>query len=245
MLESARVNGKINQIYQRKPMASWNTSAELFDYLASTANDQPEEEKLPTIKSLSEELDIGVSRLREQIEVAKALGLIEVRPRTGMRRLEYKFSPAVWQSLAYAVEINPDHFKAFSDLRRHTEMAYWSQAVSALEPQDHQRLQKLMDQAWGKLRGTPVRIPHKEHRQLHLTIFRRLNNPFVIGILEAYWKAYEAVGLNLYADYEYLQEVWTYHQQMVTAICSGDFEAGYRALSEHADLLYHRPETSS
>jgi len=72
-------------------------------------------------------------------------------------------------------------------------------------------------------------------------IYSRLDNPFVQGLLEAYWEIYEAVGLNLYADYNYLERVWTYHQQMVDAICAGDFESGYRALVEHKDLLYHRP----
>jgi hypothetical protein len=28
---------------------------------------------------------------------------------------------------------------------------------------------------------------------------------------------------------------------MVDAICAGDFEAGFEALTEHKDLLYHRP----
>ena len=66
-------------------------------------------------------------------------------------------------------------------------------------------------------------------------------NPFVSGILEAYWEAYEAVGLNLYADYSYLEQVWNYHRQMVDSICNGDFDAGYQALVEHKDMLYHRP----
>jgi DNA-binding GntR family transcriptional regulator len=92
-----------------------------------------------------------------------------------------------------------------------------------------------------KLHASQIQIPYHEHRQLHLTIYRRLDNHFVIGILEAYWEAYEAVGLNLYAGIEYLQEVWDYHQHMVDAICAGDFDAGYRALVEHTDLLHHRP----
>jgi DNA-binding FadR family transcriptional regulator len=63
--------------------------------------------------------------------------------------------------------------------------------------------------------------------------------------VEAFWDAYEAAGFNLYADYNYLQEVWGFHQEMVAAICAGDFEAGYRALLEHTDLLHHRPEAMS
>lgn len=52
---------------------------------------------------------------------------------------------------------------------------------------------------------------------------------------------YEAVGLNVYADYKYLQQVWHYHQDMVDAIAAGDYDRGYAALVEHKDLLYHRP----
>jgi hypothetical protein len=40
-----------------------------------------------------------------------------------------------------------------------------------------------------------------------------------VGLLEAYWDAYEAVELNTYADYAYLQEVWRYHERIVEAIC--------------------------
>ena len=76
---------------------------------------------------------------------------------------------------------------------------------------------------------------------MHLLIYRRLENPFVTGILEAYWHAYEAIRLNVFAGgYEYLQEVWKYHQKMVEAICTGDYQAGYEALIAHTDLLYQR-----
>jgi DNA-binding FadR family transcriptional regulator len=99
-----------------------------------------------------------------------------------------------------------------------------------------------MKAAWEKLRGTPIQIPHEEHRQLHLLIYSRLEHPFVTGLLEAFWEAYETVGLSRYADYLYLQQVWNYHQQIVDAICSGNAEAGHKALIEHKDLLTHRQE---
>ncbi|MEN8172581.1 MAG: FCD domain-containing protein, partial [Chloroflexota bacterium] len=204
-------------------------------------NHNPDQTQLPSMNTLSDELDLSVARLREQIEVAKALGYIDVRPRTGIRRLPYTFTPAVWQSLSYALVISGGAFEAFSDLRRNVEMAYWEQAASLLEKEDHSILNALMQSAWDKLKGTPIRIPHKEHRELHLMIFSRLENPFVFGILEAYWEAYEAIGLGVYADYDYLKDVWNYHQKMVDAICAGDFAAGYEALIEHVDLLYHRP----
>jgi DNA-binding FadR family transcriptional regulator len=221
-------------------MSYWRNPSEFLEYLASDAGTAEEGSKLPSMSNLSDEMDISVARLREQLEVAKALGFVDVRPRTGIRRLSFSFLPAVWQSLAFAMEIDRSHFDAFSNLRKHLEMCYWHEATQALTAEDHSHLCDLMDAAWAKLRGTPIRIPHLEHREFHLVIFRRLDNAFVQGILEAYWEAYEAVGLNVYADYDYLKEVWTYHQQMVDAICSGDLEAGYQALVDHTDLLYHR-----
>lgn len=219
-------------------------SSDFLNYLVSVpvANGNPsaESSQIPSLTELSKELGTSVASLREQVEAAEALGLVEVRPRTGIRRLPYSFFPAVNQSLAYAIRLEPAYFQAFSELRNHLEAAYWDQAVHLLTPEDHLTLQELMKQAWQKLNGDPIQIPHAEHRLLHLTVYQRLGNPFVLGILEAYWEAYETVGLNVFADYHYLQEVWNYHQNMVDAICSGDFTAGYKALIQHKDLLFQR-----
>jgi len=219
-----------------------NQISEFMRYLA--AHPQAEE-NLPALTQLSEELGVSVASLREQLEVARALGLVEVRPRTGIRRLPYTFLPAVRQSLGYAMALDETHFQQFADLRKHVEAAYWHEAVAKLTPEDHAKLNQLLTRAWEKLDGRPIQIPHDEHKQLHLVIYGRLDNPFVSGILEAYWEAYESIGLNVFTDYAYLREVWDYHQRMVNSICSGDFEAGHRALVEHADmladLLDHRP----
>lgn len=217
---------------------------EFIRYLAGEYPDPDDPDRLPALGQLSQELGLSVAKLREQMEVARALGFVEVRPRTGIRRLPYSFAPAVRQSLNYAIALDPASFDAYADLRNQIEAAYWLPAVRLLQPQDHAYLQELVDQAWEKLRGSPIRIPHREHRELHLAVYRRLENPFVLGILEAFWDAYEAFGLNLYAGYSYLEQVWEYHQRMVTAILCSDFDSGYQALIAHKDLLHHRPAAS-
>jgi DNA-binding FadR family transcriptional regulator len=215
--------------------------SDFLEYLAYVNNGEGDVDRLPSLSELSLKLGVSVSRLREQMEVARALGLVDVRPRTGIRRLPYTFLPAVKQSLSYALAITPGYFETFSDLRVHIETSYWHQAVSKLTPEDYERLRALIARAWKKLHGSPVQIPQEEHRQLHLLIYSRLDNSFVTGILEAFWDAYEAVGLNVYADYNYLEQVWKYHERMVEAICAGDFKAGYEALLNHTDLIYMRP----
>lgn len=229
-------------------MATLPSNSDFLRYLAAPPNGaagQPEDVQLPSLKDLSAELGVSVAALREQLEVARAIGLVEVRPRTGIRRLPYAFAPAVRQSLSYAVSLDMEYFFAYADLRNHIEAAYWEEAIARLSTEDHEALRCLVAQAWEKLRGSPVRIPHQEHKQLHLCIYSRLGNPFVQGLLEAYWEVYEAVGLNLYADYLYLTQVWEYHQRMVESICAGDYASGRQALIEHRDLLYARKDTQT
>src|SRR6266540_2296144 len=217
-------------------------SPDISEFLRYLATHREVENGLPSLKKLSVELRVSLASLREQLEVARALGLVEVRPRLGTKRRDYSFTPAVRQSLSYALALNDEHFSKYAELRNHVEFAFWHQAVRKLTEQDKQELQNLVARAWEKLRGNPIQVPHEEHRNLHLKIYSRLENPFVTGILEAYWEAYESVGLNVFAGgYEYLEEVWQYHQEMVEAICNDNFEAGYQALVRHTDLLYHRP----
>ena len=218
------------------------TPPPLSEFLQYLASHEQTEQSLPALTALSAELGVSVASLREQLEVARALGLVEVRPRTGIRRQPYSFSPAVRQSLSYALALDHSHFETYSDLRNHVESAYWFEAVKKLIDVDKVELQAILARAWDKLRGASIQVPHEEHRKLHLLIYRRLNNPFVTGLLEGYWDAYEAVGLNVFAGgYEYLEAVWSYHQKMVDGICTGDYQSGHKALVDHTDLIAQRP----
>ena len=215
--------------------------SEFMRYLAQ--HEEGNGQRLPTLTALSSELGVSMASLREQLEVARALGLVQVKPRTGTKRLPYSFTPAVRQSLRYALTLDNENFKKYSELRKHIEGAYWHEAVQLLTEEDKGELKDLLARAKEKLNGNSIQIPHEEHRKLHMVIYQRLENPFVTGLLEAYWDAYEAVGLNVFTGgLSYLEEVWEYHTQMIEAICNGDYEAGYQALIQHTDLLYHRSE---
>jgi DNA-binding FadR family transcriptional regulator len=213
---------------------------EFLRYLA--ASDVAPGEHLPSISEISTKLGISPGKLREQLEVARQLGLVEVRPKTGIRRLPFTFLPGLRLVVNYVLATEPAYFVQFGDLRSQLESAFWMQAVRALTFEDKQQLELLVRRAWEKLRGEPVQIPHAEHRALHLTVFSRLENTFVRAVLETYWEAYEAIGLNVYADYAYLNMVWDHHERMVEAIMDDELETGYRIQLEHAGLLHERPE---
>ncbi len=215
--------------------------SDLLGYIV--ARGLKEGDRLPPLEELSAELQISIGKLREQLEVARALGLVEVKPRTGIRVSPFSFLPAVRFSLLYAMAQNRKLFDAFSELRNHIEFAFFHEAVALLKNEDTAYLKLLIERAFAKLEEHPPRIPHEEHRELHLTIYRRLDNPFVKGLLEAYWDGYEAEGLSVFSDYDYLHEVWTYHEGIVNAIVAGDLDEAYRLLVQHTKLLQKRPKT--
>lgn len=221
-------------------------SFDFIKYLANGknghANGSAGGDRLPSLEALSAEYGVSISVLREQLQVARALGLVEVRPRTGIKRLPYSFAPAVRESLFYAMARDRRNFDQFADVRRHLERAYWFEAVEKLTAAEIEHLRQLVQRAEESLHGEPIRVPHAEHRELHLLIYSHLQNPFVIGLLEAYWSAYEQVGLSRYTGLAYQEQMWKFHRRIVEAIAAGDFEAGHQLLNEHFDLIDKRPE---
>lgn len=226
-----------------------NLDSELLEYMVERGF-QPGD-RLPSLSDLQsgEHLGVSISKVREQLEVARALGLVEVRSKTGTRMKDYSFTPAVRLSLFFALAQDLRHFEQFSELRNHVEATFWHEACARLEPQDLDALREILNAAKAKLNGNHreghIQIPNREHRAFHLTIFRRLENPFVTGILEAYWDAYEAVELHRYADYDYLQRVWDYHARILDAITAGDFEHARILFVEHTQLIQSQPRMQS
>ena len=97
----------------------------LSEFLQYLASHEQTEQSLPALTALSQELGVSVASLREQLEVARALGLVEVKPRTGIRRQPFNFLPAVRQSLQYALALDKGNFIAFADLRRQNPGEVW------------------------------------------------------------------------------------------------------------------------
>lgn len=194
-------------------------------------------QRLPTLQEISQEMGISVGKLREQLEVARSLGIVSVKPRVGIIREPFNFQPVILTPTLFGLGTEEITFEQVSQTRRALEQSLWYDAVTQLTEADKQHLRKIVDQAWQKLRGTPIHVPNGEHRDLHLTIFSRLQNPIVQGLLDTYWDAYEASELTRYLAIEYWYEVWDYHARIVDALVQNDFDLGRDLLLQHFELL--------
>lgn len=212
---------------------------QFLQYLAGEEN--IEGCRLPSLTELSKTTNTSIPILREQLEVARAFGFVDVKPKTGIRKNKYRFAPAVTASLGYAIREDRGLFDKFADVRKHIESAYFEEAATLLTKEDLASLDLLITTARDKLLSKPVELPFHEHRDFHLLMYSRLNNPFVTGLLEAYWQMYEDAGLNRYTDLNYQIRVWDYHEKIIETIRNGEFSNSKKTLLEHMILLNQRP----
>lgn len=238
-LAARRLRDRIESIYRNDLIIGVGDGAmvcsEFIDYLV--ARQQDGDKRLPPLAQISAETSVGMGRLREQVAVARALGLIETTPKRGIEPLAYDFLPAVRMSLEAGIALNEDCFQEFADLRMRLEISFWADAAQSLRGRDLDRLEALCAAARAKLGAAAIEIPHEEHKEFHLRIFGRLDNAFVLGLLAAYWEAYKSVAPRFYEELSHLQAIWRYHQRIVQALRAGDV-AGSQALHvEHMRLL--------
>ncbi|MCX6054504.1 MAG: FCD domain-containing protein [Chloroflexi bacterium] len=212
--------------------------SELLTYLASVPESAGQ--RIPPLSELSHKLGISVASLREQLEVARLLGIVEIRPKSGIKKIQYSLKPAILASLTYGIECNSQIFAQVSDIRKHLESAYFIEAAQMLSTSDKEELASLVKMAQQKLRSIPSQLPNIEHKEFHLIIYRRLNNYLVVGILETYWDLYKRTGLDVYTDINYVDRVWQYHARIVEHIKQGNFNQGLAILLEHMDLISQR-----
>ncbi len=209
----------------------------LLDYLI---NAQRNKSAIPSIPEISRDLGISTASTREQLEVARSLGFVRVKPKVGIQPLSFSLRQPLMLGMQYGMKLDPSLFESFLNLRKHLEVAYWYEAVSLLTKQEITKLHSIVDAAYKKIRMVPVQLPEEEHQDFHLLIYSRLENPVVMSILETYWDLYRQSDYSYYINQDYLETVWSFHQQMVEALASREFDKGFEVMKNHLELVQQR-----
>lgn len=218
-------------------MPRMKSKNELLDYLAEACRAQA---PIPSIPQLSTLLGISVASVREQLEVARTLGFVDVKTRVGIQNREFSINQCLELCLRYGAKVQPDVSDALRDLRKHIEISYWHEAAPQLTSRQIQTLHRIVDAAFAEISREPVRSPQPEHRDFHMLIFEHLENPLANSILETFWNLNAEYERNLPVDRAYLENVWNYHRRIADALASRDYERGYQWLVEHMDLVKQR-----
>jgi DNA-binding FadR family transcriptional regulator len=217
----------------------------ILEYLIDTGLAQCEDgpEKLPSMQALADEMGVSRGKVREDLIAAQAYGIVEMRPGAGTYVRPFDFYEAIRPAVLYSIACDRENFEHFRKLRAYLEVTFWNEATRMLDPDDLDRLDAIVARAEAKLSGTPIQIPHREHRQLHMRIFSKLENPFVQGLLRAYWDTYEEIEMHLFYQLSHYEEMWASHRAMVDALQDDRPEEGKSILREHFSILEQRLKT--
>ena len=159
-------------------------------------------DRLPSIQELTDDahLDMSANKVREQLEVARMMGWVEVRSKRGTRIKEYAFTPAVRLSALYAMACG-ERFESFASLAQPCRSGLLERSLRACS-----RMPTWTDmQACHRQRRSKAALAVRSTSPIpniasfhHERYSRHLDNTFVLGILEAYWDLYEEVAVNRY-----------------------------------------------
>jgi len=217
------------------------SSDNLSDFLTYLAGiPESGDQRIPPLAELSKTLGVSVATLREQLMAAKLLGIVEVKPKSGIRKKSFDISSILKNSLTYAIGANSCSFHLFSDLRKHLEGAYFLEAVQLLTGEDLDELSTLVAEGKAKINSYPGQNPVAEYRKFHLLIYKRLNNEYLNGILESYWEFYRLAGFEISPDHTYIDRIWQYHAAILENLRSKKFNEALVLLKEHMELINQR-----
>lgn len=211
-----------------------NSKVALLSYLADKAK---LDATIPSISQLGHDLGLSTAAVREQLEIARQLELVEIKTKTGIQRKAFSLTPALCLVSRYGMEVQPDLIWELISVRQHLELAFWQEAVVRLSHKEIDYLADLIEKAEKKIQKQPVVIPLEEHSEFHLSIYRSLNNTFLNGILETYWQLSQETEFRMYSDQVYLENVWAYHKKIQRAIATKEYDLGYQALMTHFELV--------
>ena len=148
---------------------------------------------LPTEMELSQELNVSRNVVREAIKVLASKGLLEVRPKTGMRirpRSDWNlFDPDL---LAWTFEIGPDEkfFRDLYDLRSIIEPAAAARAALRATRAEIAELQEWYRQMELAVDDREAHI--RADAKFHATIIAACHNELLQQINSTYWIALES-----------------------------------------------------
>ncbi len=186
---------------------------------------------LPPETALARQLGVSRNSVREAVRSLAALGIVEVRPGSGLFVREFSFDSVV-DNLAYDAVFNLEEFIHLLDVRRYIELGMVERVIAAAEPSQMATLRRiLVDWRQAAERGA---YSAAEDRSFHRTLYGNLDNPLLARIVDAFWVVYSlALERVPVAGERDPIETYRRHERIAAALLRGDAAAMREAIMEH------------
>lgn len=186
--------------------------------------------KLPSESELSAELGVSRTAIREGFKSLEASGLINAQH--GVGRFVGKFdSDAIAGNLAVSLTIDRPSLQQILEIRKALETGFLSTAASLLKAEDFEALDRLVGRMSLKVKEPTTFLA--EDMEFHRILFSKLNNRFLLNILEIFWKVFIHIEEGTEHTAQQLTEAVNQHKGIVAALRKGKISRARDLLELH------------
>lgn len=195
--------------------------------------------RLPTEHALARRFRVSRPLVREALQALRALGVVESKPRVGLRVLPFR-PEAQFDALIPRIRTEEERAELY-ELRRLLEPAVLRLAARRARPAELDELERPLRVPLPRARAAAVREGLERDIAFHEGLWRLAGNRFVLGLkglLVRYFAALERGLLSVPA----LRRANAQHLAVVRALKAGDLLRAERALARNLDVF--RPDRS-
>ena len=107
--------------------------SEFLNYLV--ANHVNPGDRLPALSEIGDGMGVSVGKLREQLAVARGMGIVSVKPRLGFQREPFNFAESVLPAVMFSLAYGEAEVYQRSRLRQASDVIFLNLSVSLLYPE--------------------------------------------------------------------------------------------------------------
>lgn len=194
---------------------------------------------LPPEGVLAEQLGMSRLSMREAMKSLEALGIVEARQGNGVYVRPFSFAP-ILDNLPYSLVEDGKSLHDLLQVREGMEEGLIGMVMRLMQADDFDDLDTIVDEMAARLE----RDQEFEDldRAFHQRLFRPLDNPIVLRMIEVFWDAYHRLEGNIVPKEPDLAKVARLHRNVVSAMRTGDDSQAIEALRLHFAPVWTRIE---
>ena len=196
---------------------------------------------LPPETQLAQQLGISRNSVREAVKSLASLGILEVRPGTGLFVRDFSFDPLL-ENLAFGLLSRRNELKELNDVlavRCHLEYAMAEQAVGVATPEQLKELDRIL--ARMRAATDDGQYSAEADRAFHQTLWKYVDNIIFSKVLDIFWMIHnQAREHDLIPGPVNPELTYQHHVEIAAALREGDVDALHIALENHASGLQER-----
>ncbi|MFI9026177.1 FadR/GntR family transcriptional regulator [Streptomyces sp. NPDC053560] len=196
---------------------------------------------LPTEAELVDLLDVSRNSVREALKALQAMRIVEIRHGFGTYVGSLTLDPLV-EGIAFRAAVRHHQGEAslyeLMEVREALEAGLVASVARSLPAEDLAVLRGLVDRM--EKEAAAGRVESATDRAFHLALYRSLGNHLLSEVLDAFWDALRRVRKDLDDSSQDPDVTWRQHQEIVTALETGDGDRAVEAMHRHFDGIRER-----